>query len=74
MEADGVRRLLHLDVFIIVINIDGIPTQNQHINVVIMRNVYAKQKHVANAQSIHIVKVLTIQHVQNVHTINHIQL
>ena len=33
-------------------------TQNQQENVVIVINVYANQKHVANAQSIHIAKVV----------------
>ena len=74
LEAEGViRQVLHLDVFmlVVVINIIGITTQNQHINVVIILNVYAKtQKYVPNAQSIHIVKVVPIQHVHHVHQID----
>ena len=49
-------RVLHLDVIIIgVVVIIGMTTQNQQDNVVIVINVYAKQKQDAtNAQKIHI--------------------
>ena len=47
---------------IIKLNIDGI----SHIDA---ENVYANQKHVSNAESIHIVKVVSIQHVHHVQTI-----
>ena len=55
-------------------NIGGMTTQNQQDNVVILGNVYAKQKHVSNAQSIHIVKVVQIQHVHHVQIMHHIHL
>ena len=77
LEAERVCRVLHLDVFIgvvIIINIIGMTTQNQHGNVVIVINVYAKQIHVSNAQSIHIVKVVPIQHVHRVQKKHHIHL
>ena len=57
----------------IIINIIGMTTQNQQTNVVIHSNVYAKQKHVSNAQSIHIVKVVSIQHVHHVQKRDHIR-
>ena len=62
------RRIGHLDVFIGVVLdiIIGMTGQHQQHNVVIVINVYAKQKHVSNAQSIHIVKVVSIQHVHHV--------
>ena len=49
-------------------------TQNQQENVVIVLDVYAKQKHVPNAQSIHIVKVVPIQHVHHVQQIDQLQI
>ena len=63
MNANWVRRGVHLDVIIgvLIINIIGIPTQNQQENVVILINAYAKQKHVPNAPPIHTVKVVPIQ-------------
>ena len=57
MEAEGVGRLLHLDVFmivVIVINIYGMTGQNIQNNVVIIINVYAKQKHVSTVLPVHI--------------------
>ena len=60
MEAEGViLRVIHLDVFMIVvvvviINIIGMTTQNQQDNVVIVVNVYANQKHVSTVLPVHI--------------------
>ena len=46
----------HLDVFIIMVlmNIIGMTTQNQQENVVLILNVYAKQKHVPTVLPVHI--------------------
>ena len=56
MESEGVGRMIHLDVFIVVVvNIGGMTTQNQQHNVVIVINVYAKtQKHVSTVLPVHI--------------------
>ena len=72
MEAEGVIRVIHLDVFngVVIINIYLMTGEHQQENVVIVRNVYANQKHVSNAQSIHIVKVVSTQHVHLVQIIN----
>ena len=56
MKAERVIRVFHLDVFMVVvgINIIGMTTQNQHDNVVLVLNVYAKQKHVSTVLPVHI--------------------
>ena len=55
-------------------NIIGMAGQHQQQNVVIIGNVYAKQKYVSDAQPIHIVKVVPIQHVHHVQKIDQLQI
>ena len=75
MDAKWVGRILHQDVFILLMvlkNIGLMTGQHQQQNVVININVYANQTHVLNAQAIHIVKVVPIQYVHHAQKIDRI--
>ena len=68
LEAERVGRIGHLDVFIIVVvNIIGMTTQNQHINVVMIGNVYANQKNVSTVLPAHIKTKQVLLRVKLVH-------
>ena len=66
--------VLHLDVMmvLVIINIIGI-LHHQQENAVNIVNVYANQKHVTNALSIHTVTVVPIQHAHLVQKRHHIR-